>query len=89
VLVAWERANAQERVALQELVKTWQTSSMQGLSKFLTRFETLEASLEIIRQYLAAARRWVDVLPASDGRAGLLGLTEYLARQTEALEVCA
>ena len=31
----------------------------------------------------------VKISPESPGRAGLLGLTEYLARQTDALAVCA
>ena len=38
--------------------------------------------MEIIHQYLEKARQALRGLPASNGRAGLLGLTEYLARQT-------
>jgi geranylgeranyl pyrophosphate synthase len=45
--------------------------------------------LEIIQQYLEKARQTLRGLPDSNGRAGLLGLTEYLARQAVVLGVCA
>ena len=40
-------------------------------------------------QYLEKARQILQAFPASKGREGLLGLTEYLARQMDALGVCA
>ena len=49
----------------------------------------LNASLEIIHQYLEKSRQTLRTLPNSSGRAGLVGLTEYLARQTDALGGCA
>jgi octaprenyl-diphosphate synthase len=85
VLLAWERANAADRRRLQELVEGWQLGSMKRLGELLAKYEALGASLEIIHQYLGAARQALRALPASHGRAGLLGLTEYLARQADAL----
>ena len=85
VLLLWERADAADRARLRELVEGWQAGSMNRLAELLARYETLGASLEIIHQYLEQARQTLQALPASNGRAGLLGLTEYLARQAEVL----
>ncbi|PYJ05509.1 MAG: polyprenyl synthetase family protein [Verrucomicrobia bacterium] len=90
VLLVWERAGAADRAHLQELVRTWKTGSMTGLAALLAKYDTLAASLEIIHQYLAKARHiLLEGLPGSNGRSGLLGLGEFLARQTEALGNCA
>ena len=85
VLLLWERADAADRARLQELVEGWQADSLTRLAELLAKYETLGASLEIIHQYLDKARQTLRALPASNGRAGLLGLTEYLARQADAL----
>jgi octaprenyl-diphosphate synthase len=85
VLLLWERADAADRVRLRGLVERWQSCSMNRLAELLAKHEALGASLEIIRQYLEEARQSLQALPASNGRAGLLGLTEYLARQAEVL----
>jgi octaprenyl-diphosphate synthase len=85
VLLLWERADASDRARLRELVEDWQAGSMSRLTELLVKHEALGASLEIIRQYLEEARQVLQALPASNGRAGLLGLTEYLARLAEAL----
>ena len=85
VLVLWERAAAADRACLRELVEGWQAGSMKRLEGLLAKYDALGASLEIIHQYLEEARRSLQVLPASNGRVGLLGLTEYLARQADTL----
>ena len=89
VLLVWERAGTEDRSRLRELVQGWQVDSMKGVTDLLARYDTLGASAEIVHQYLEKARQFLQILPASKGRAGLLGLTEYLARQTDALGVCA
>jgi octaprenyl-diphosphate synthase len=89
VLLLWERADTADRACLQELVESWQADSMTRLGDLLAKHETLGASLEIIHQYLEKARQTLRALPVSNGRAGLLGLTEYLARQADVLGVCA
>jgi octaprenyl-diphosphate synthase len=89
VLLLWERADAADRASLQELVEGWQADSMTRLGALLEKYDTLGASLEIIHQYLEKARQTLRALPASDGRSGLLGLTEYLVRQAAVLGVCA
>ncbi len=85
VLLLWERADAADRARLQKLVRGWQAGSLKRIGELLTKYETLSPSLEIIHQYLEKARHILRVLPASNGRAGLVGLTEYLARQSDAL----
>ena len=85
VLVLWERANAADRACLRELVEGWQASSMKRLEDLLAKYDALEASLGIIHEYLGQARRALQALPASDGRAGLVGLADYLTRQADAL----
>ena len=58
---------------------------MSHLGELLAKYEALAASLEIIHQYLEEARQQLQGLPASNGRAGLLGLADYLARQADVL----
>jgi octaprenyl-diphosphate synthase len=89
VLLAWERATPAERARLEEMVQNWQPAFMRRVSELLVRYATLPSTLEILAQHLDRARQALHGLPESDGRAGLLGLTDFLARQTEALGVCA
>ena len=55
------------------------------MTELLTRYEALGPSRELIERYLTQARQSLRSLPESGGRAGLSGVTEYLARQTAAL----
>jgi octaprenyl-diphosphate synthase len=88
VLLLWERADAADRARVRELVEGWQADSMTRLGSLLAKYETLGASLDIIHQYLEKARQTLRVLPASNGRTGLSGLTEYLVRQADLLGLC-
>jgi octaprenyl-diphosphate synthase len=85
VLLLWERADAADRARVQELVDGWQGEALKPMAELLAKYETLGASLEIIEQYLQQARQHLRRLPASNGRASLVSLTEFLARQTAAL----
>jgi octaprenyl-diphosphate synthase len=85
VLLLWERADGADRERLQQLVQTWQTGSMKRMSKLLAKYETLAPSLEIMREYLLRARHTLATLPATNARAGLFALTDYLALQTDSL----
>jgi octaprenyl-diphosphate synthase len=86
VLLLWERAKPGDRARLQKWVRSWQSDSLKPMAELLAKHDTLSGSTEIIHQYLGKARRCLAGLPSSPGRAGLLDLTEYLARQTEALD---
>lgn len=85
VLLLWERAGAADRAGLRELVEGWQAGSLKRMAELLAKYEALSSSLEIVVQFLEKARQILQALPASKGRAGLVGLTEYLAHQTDSL----
>jgi geranylgeranyl pyrophosphate synthase len=85
VLLVWERANETERENLRGIVDSWQNGSLKSLTELFGRYDALNGSCAIAHQYLSEAREFLKVLPASDGRGGLFGLTEYLAHQTSAL----
>src|SRR3954471_6371549 len=89
VLLVFERGTAGDRTRLRELIQTWEAASFKDVSALLAKYDTLNASLEMIHQYLERSQQLLHALPASEGRAGLLGCTEYLARQTDSLGVCA
>lgn len=85
VLLAWERATPEERAWLEALVQDWQPTSFSRVNDLLARYETLGPTVELIERYLGQARQSLRSLPESVGRAGLLGVTDYLAQQTAAL----
>ena len=87
VLLFWERAKAAERAKLEQLIHKWEPDCFAEVLALLERHETLSEALEIIHQYLKQAREFLRTLP--EGRDGLLGLTEYLARQADTLGTCA
>jgi geranylgeranyl pyrophosphate synthase len=84
-LLVWERAGAVDREELEALVQVWKPGSMPVAAKLLAKYETLSASLGIMRQYLCQAREAIHVLPHSPGRSGLAALTDYLAHQSATL----
>ncbi len=58
---------------------------MPHVGELLSKYETLEPSLEVVHTYLAKARRQLAALPESDGRTGLTGLADYLDREAALL----
>jgi octaprenyl-diphosphate synthase len=88
VLLAWERANAIDRAQLETMIENWQPQNFSAVHELLARYETFEPSLEVIAKFLEQARKALRILPESSGRGGLLGLTEFLAQQMDALRVC-
>ena len=89
VLLLWERANEADRRRLEALIKDWQPTDLPRVAEMLAKYDTLTPSLEVIGRYLEKARQRLRMLPDSPGKAGLVGLTEHLARQTGELGVCA
>jgi octaprenyl-diphosphate synthase len=85
VLLAWERASATERVAMEKLIQDWQPGAFVEVNGYLARYETLGATLDLIERHLEQARQYVRSLPESVGRAGLLDVTDFLAQQTAVL----
>jgi octaprenyl-diphosphate synthase len=87
VLLAWERAGAADRAALEEMILKWQPEYFSAVKALLVKYETLEPTTQVIHQFLNQARRALRVLPASAGEAGLRRLADFVAQQTGALTV--
>jgi octaprenyl-diphosphate synthase len=87
LLLALERATAGERVKLEAMVREWDPRSFSALLAMLMEHRTLEDSQQIVHQHLQVAREKLGVLPDSESRSGLAGLTDYLAVQIDALGV--
>jgi octaprenyl-diphosphate synthase len=85
VLLAWEQATPEDRAKLEALVRDWQPGSFARVNEMLARYRTLKPTVDLIERYLGQARQSLRSLPESVGRAGLQGVTDYLAQQTAAL----
>lgn len=83
VLLLRERASDLERAELEALIRDWQPSEMPQLRSLLARHDILKESLAVIQLELAASRLLVRGL--DEGSAGLVRLTDFLARQTETI----
>lgn len=87
MLLLLERAERKQRAKIQALVEEWEPGYYPELMRVLRAHETLKESCQYVQKYLQTARQALSVLPKTENRAGLLGLTAYLAQQTEALRV--
>jgi len=87
LLLAWERAENGDRARLENLIANWQPENFAEINRLLVKYETFQPSLQVINQYLDEARIALRCLPESGGRRGLLGLTKFLAQQTDLLVV--
>ncbi len=85
VLLLWQEATPADRSRIEHLVQNWQLEALDLVVELLTRYGTLQPSLTMVHQHLDRARQALRVLPDSDGRAGLLGATDFLARQADTL----
>ncbi len=87
VLIALERMDAGERTKLEAQIKNWNPENFASVVALLENYEALAESRRIIHQHLAAARQTLHLLPESEGRDGLAGLLNFLAKQSDALGV--
>jgi octaprenyl-diphosphate synthase len=87
VLLAWERATATDRTALEKIIQNWQPKNLVAVNALLAKYETFEPAVREIRRFLDQARRALRGLPESPGRTGLSALADFLAQQTAALVV--
>jgi len=85
ILLVWERATDVDRLRIEKLVKEWNPEAWPELIALLRRYKVLKPTVELIERYLTKAGQSLRSLPESAGRAGLLGVTDYLAQQTTAL----
>jgi octaprenyl-diphosphate synthase len=87
VLLAWERATASDRAALENLIQRWQPENLVAVNALLVKYDTFEPSILEIERYLEQARKALQGLPASQGQSSLIAMTNFLAQQTSALAV--
>ncbi len=87
MLVVRERSTPQDQNKLRHWLENWKPAFLPGVVELIEKYDAFAESRTVIQQYLDAARRALLNLPSSEGRAGLMGLTEFLAEQTEALGV--
>jgi octaprenyl-diphosphate synthase len=85
ILLLWERANGTDRARLETLVQNCRNGALSEVGELLSKYQTLAPSLKSVHHYLETARQALGELPESRGRESLLGVTEYLALQTDAL----
>lgn len=87
LLIVRERSAPGDQVQLQKWLKNWEPRLLTCVTEVIEKYDAFAECRVIIQEYLDAARQALLTLPASEGRAGLLGLTDFLAEQTEALGV--
>lgn len=85
LLVVLEMGAPAATEKLRSMIQDWRPIYFPQVLSLLKRFSALEASQAVIRQYVRSARLSLDTLPDSRSRTALLRLSEFLARQTEAL----
>jgi geranylgeranyl pyrophosphate synthase len=87
ILIVRDRAKIQDQNQLRQWLQNWDPAFLPGVVELIEEYDAFTESRAIIQQYLVAARQALMTLPASEGRAGLAGLTDFLAEQTGALGV--
>src|SRR4030095_6045047 len=85
ILLLRDLAEDSDRLRLEDVIRDWQPGSLTLVSELLCKYDTLTPSVGVVQEYLKKARQSLQTLPASSGRSGLLSVTHYLSRQTNAL----
>jgi octaprenyl-diphosphate synthase len=87
LLIVRDRATPEDQKQLRQWLENWEPDNLSAVVGMIEKYDAFKKSRAVIQQYLDAARQALSVVPASEARAGLIGLTEFLAEQTEALGV--
>ncbi|MBI3191533.1 MAG: polyprenyl synthetase family protein [Pedosphaera parvula] len=85
VLVVLENASKTDRNRLKDLIEHWEPHHHPRVLELMDNYGALTHSQAIINQYLRSGQQALSVIAPSDARAGLIGLTEFLAQQTDTL----
>ncbi len=87
ILIVRERADAADLKRLRQWIRQWDPACLEEVVAMITKYDAFQESRAVIQKHLVAAQDALAVAPPSEASAGLLGLTQYLAEQTEALGV--
>jgi len=85
VLLLWQKAGAADRARLEGWVQNWQPRRLEDVLNLLSRYGILPPALETVHAYLRQAREHLQQLEPAPGLQSLLDVTEFLARQSDAL----
>jgi octaprenyl-diphosphate synthase len=87
ILLVRDRATPEDQNQLRQWLQNWEPALLPELLEFIDKYDAFAESRHIIQTYLEGARQALATVPPSEGRAGLMGLTEFLAEQIGALGV--
>jgi octaprenyl-diphosphate synthase len=87
ILIVRERADGADLKRLRQWMRLWDASSLEEVVAMIAKYDAFQEARSVIQGQLAAAQEALAVAPQNDAAAGLLGLTQFLAEQTEALGV--
>ena len=87
MIIVRERATPQDQNHLRQRLENWEPAFLPEIIEFIEKYDAFAECRAVIHHHLNAARQVLLALPSSEGRAGLLGMTEFLAEQIEALGV--
>ena len=87
ILIVRERAGAADLKQLRAWLHHWNPACLPEVVEMIGKYDAFNESRAVIQDYLAAAQQALSLLARANSRSGLLGLTQFLAEQTEALAV--
>jgi octaprenyl-diphosphate synthase len=87
LLVVLEQATPAERDELRDYIGSWHASRLPAVLNLLDKYCAYQESRDVVQRFLDQARLALAGVAPSASRAGLTGLTHFLAKQTDALGV--
>src|ERR1700677_433112 len=87
ILIVRDRATPEDQARLRHWHSNWEPAFLVGAVELMAKYDAFTECRVVIHEYLMAARQSLMLLPVSEGRRGLAGLTDFLAEQTDALGV--
>lgn len=87
IFVALESATPEDRAQLVEHIQNWEPAALPHVLELLERYDAQNEARMVVHRYLEEARQALKPIPESRNRSALIALTEFLARQTDALGV--
>jgi octaprenyl-diphosphate synthase len=87
ILIVRERATEEDLRLLRQWLADWEPAFLAAVVELILKYDAFTECRAILQQHLVAARQSLMILPPSQSRSSLIGLTNFLAEQTAALGV--